>query len=96
LGDPGVDGWCRHSHFPFRHTATDAEMVWAAYCWAHEAGLHTRPQIMCPTVARGCNGEWCLRLNAAVTGISEIFKVLVGRLENCKRTLWMYITCLIN
>jgi len=42
------------------------------------------PPVLCLNVARGCNSEWCLLLCGHVVDISEIFKVLVGRLQNFK------------
>ena len=40
-------------------------------------------QVLCLTVARGCNSEWCLLLCGAAV---NTLQVLVARLGNCKLT----------
>ena len=50
------------------------------------------PPVLCHTIARGSNSEWCLLLCGHVVYIRETFQVLVGKLHNFNLTLWIYIT----
>jgi hypothetical protein len=47
-------------------------------------GYISPPPVLCLTVARGCNSEWCLLLCGHTVDIREIYPVLVGRLHNFK------------
>ena len=55
--------------------------------------LHIPPPVLCLTVARGCNSEWCLLLCGHVLDIRYTFQVL---LEDCIILSWSFDCTLLS